>query len=179
MTVAFVEPADDGGVPITDYRVTCTSPNGGIGERPSSNWPITVAGLTAAKIYTCTVAAMNEVGTGPVSTLSAPVVAPRTAPGVPTITAVTVGLRSISVTFTKPANDGGAPITNYLVACASTNDGVTRERAAFHSLIRVVGLTCHNLTRTVTASRCSWPSLPTVESGRAPVSMNGTTDKIG
>ena len=82
MTVAFAKPADDGGAPITDYRVTCTSPNGGIvNAHQSSNSPITVAGLTAAKIYTCTVAAMNEVGTGPVSTLSAPVVALPTAAG--------------------------------------------------------------------------------------------------
>src|SRR5438445_734243 len=66
--VSFTKPSDNGGAPITNYRAVCTSGNGGAkGAHEGPKSPIVVAGLTAGKTYTCTVAARNRVGLGPAS----------------------------------------------------------------------------------------------------------------
>jgi hypothetical protein len=171
VTVAFTKPADDGGAPITNYRATCSSKTGGATQaREAEASPITVANLTAAQTYTCTVAADNRVGLGRASKPSAPVIARPTAPGAPTITSVkAIGQRSIVVTFAAPANDGGAPIQHYLVVCRSTDGGAARDRDASDSPIRVAGLTAtKTYTCTVAASNdvrlgpASAPSKPVV-----------------
>ena len=74
-TVAFTPPVSDGGARISNYRVICTSSNGGSsGAHQGFGSPITVAGIASGKTYTCTVAAINQVGTGPASGPSPPVV---------------------------------------------------------------------------------------------------------
>ncbi|MGO9872467.1 MAG: fibronectin type III domain-containing protein [Acidimicrobiia bacterium] len=76
-TVAFTTPANDGGASILNYRVTCTSSNGGItNSHQAFNSPISVTGLSPDKTYTCTVAAINQVGIGAGSAPSLPFVAP-------------------------------------------------------------------------------------------------------
>ncbi len=155
VTVAFTSPADDGGAPITNYRATCTSTTGGASHaREVHQSPITVTDLTAAETYTCTVAADNRIGLGRASVASTPVIVRPTAPAAPTITSVkAIGQRSVEVSFTKPSNDGGAPIKNYLVVCRSTNGGAARDRDAADSPIRVAGLTSDKTyTCTVAAS---------------------------
>ncbi|MGO9876406.1 MAG: fibronectin type III domain-containing protein [Acidimicrobiia bacterium] len=173
--VAFTKPADDGGAPITNYRATCSSTSGGATRsQEEAASPIIVGGLTAAETYRCIVAADNRVGLGQPSLPSSAVVARPTAPGAPTITSVkALGLRSISVAFTAPDNNGGASITHYLVDCTSRNGGVSRDRDAPQSPIRVAGLTAgKTYTCTVAASNdvrlgpASPPSKPVVP--RAP-----------
>ena len=66
--VAFDAPASNGGAKIVNYRVVCTSSDGGrkaANSGPKS--PIKVSGLTTGKTYTCTVAAKNKAGRGPAS----------------------------------------------------------------------------------------------------------------
>ncbi|MGO9872466.1 MAG: fibronectin type III domain-containing protein [Acidimicrobiia bacterium] len=155
VTVAFTSPADDGGAPITNYRATCISTTGGASHaREAYQSPITVTDLTAAQTYTCTVAADNRIGLGRSSVASTPVIARPTAPAAPSITSVNaIGQRSVEVSFTKPTNDGGAPIKNYLVACRSSDGGAARDRDAAGSPIRVAGLTSDKTyTCTVAAS---------------------------
>jgi hypothetical protein len=70
--VAFDKPASNGGAKITNYRVVCTSSDGGrkaANEGPKS--PIKVSGLRTGKTYTCTVSAKNKAGRGPASAPSA------------------------------------------------------------------------------------------------------------
>jgi hypothetical protein len=68
VTVRFNPPASNGGSQIVNYRVVCTSSNGGArGANEGPNSPIKVSGLTTGKTYTCTVAARNKVGLGPAS----------------------------------------------------------------------------------------------------------------
>ena len=62
-------------------------------------------------------------------------------PGAPTITAVTPGVHSVKVTFTKPADNGGAKITNYRVVCKSSDGGREAENSGPKSPIKVSGLT--------------------------------------
>lgn len=120
------------GSPITLYTVT-SSPDNKTETGASS--PITVTGLTNGKAYTFKVTATNGVGTGPASMPSAPVT-PSSVPDAPTITNVTAGVLSATVTFKTPAFNGGSPITGYTVI--SDPDGVVKTGKA--SPITVSGL---------------------------------------
>ncbi len=104
-----------------------------------------VKDLKNGTTYTCSVTATNSVGTGPASAASNSVtavapVAPVAAatllgaptigtaqgsvaftvgpPGAPTIGTATAGNRRVSVAFTRPRSNGGAPITSYVMACS-------------------------------------------------------------
>ena len=142
VTVTFTKPAHDGGAPVSTYRVVCSSKNGGsVRSTQGKKSPIKVGGLAAAATYRCTVAAGNTIGVGKASAPSAPVVVRPTAPGVPKVKAVRSEWHGLAVAFTKPLNDGGAPITSYRAACKSTNGGVSSSRVSFSSPIHVNGLT--------------------------------------
>jgi len=107
-----------GGARISSYRATCTSHNAGpTGTHQGFSSPVTVTGLASNQHYTCTVAAINKVGTGPASAPSSAVVTLPTVPGAPVITSMTPGWHAVTIAF-KPTTDGGAPISNYSVTCS-------------------------------------------------------------
>jgi hypothetical protein len=143
VTVTFAAPTSDGGARVFDYRVACTSSDGGASRSHTAHAsPIRVNGLTAAKTYACDVEARNRAGFGAPSPQSAPVViaagAPLpTVPGAPTITAATPGVRSVSVAVSAPASDGGAKIRQYRVSCTSSDGGASRTKTQRNSPIRV------------------------------------------
>lgn len=140
--VTFTAPASNGGSKITNYRVKCTSSDGGkAGAHNGDKSPIKVGGLTAGKTYSCTVAAHNKVGYGQDSAASNSVVVKPTVPGPPTNVAATAGKRSGKVTFTKPADNGSAKIDDYRVNCTSSDGGVARHKDGAKSPITVGGLT--------------------------------------
>lgn len=66
--VYFAAPADDGGAPITAYKVTASA--GNISETGAAS-PITVTGLTNGTAYSFVVTATNSAGEGPASAVSA------------------------------------------------------------------------------------------------------------
>lgn len=162
VSIAFTKPASDGGARISNYRGVCHSGNGGAtGIHQGFSSPLTVAGLTAGKTYTCTVAAINKVSIGPTSTPSAPVVSLPTVPAAPTITKLTPGFHNVSVSF-EANSTSGAPITNYRVTCRD-DEGV-RSHQSFSSPITIG---CVNGAETYTCTvaaenRIGWgPSSPT------------------
>src|SRR5262249_61402455 len=104
-TVTFTTPAS-GGSKILNYRLQCTSTNGGAFRAlTGTKSPITVTGLTAGKSYTCTVAAQNKIGYGTASAPSGTFVPFAAKPGAPTITSATPGVGSIKVAFNPPADN--------------------------------------------------------------------------
>jgi hypothetical protein len=119
-TVSFDPPAD-GGSPITGYTVVATAGGQDPVTATGPGSPITVTGLTNGVTYDFTVTATNGVGTGSGSTpFALPI--PPTAPGAPTILSATAtGPNSVDVAFDPPADDGGSPITSYIVT--ATADG--------------------------------------------------------
>ena len=63
-TFTFTAPANNGGSPITSYRVDCNSP---LVSASGATSPITVTGLTNGSNYSCVALAINALGNGPAS----------------------------------------------------------------------------------------------------------------
>ena len=116
VAVTWTAPASNGGSAITGYVVTPYI--GGVAQATqtfnSTATTETATGLTNGTAYTFKVAAINAIGTGAQSAASA-TATPATVPGAPTIGTATAGVGSATVTWTAPANNGGAAITGYTV----------------------------------------------------------------
>jgi Domain of unknown function (DUF4082)/Fibronectin type III domain len=116
--VAWNAPASGG--PVSSYKVTPY-----IGATPQtpkivSGSPLQtstkVTGLTSGTTYRFTVQAQNSSGPGPESSQSNPVTPIAVvAPGVPTGVTAQPASNSARVSWNPPANDGGSPITGYIV----------------------------------------------------------------
>ena len=116
--IAWTVPAEDGGSPITGYRVEAEA-NGGpwttaIADTGTTSTNATMTGLTNGTSYRFRVSAINSAGAGPASQASAPVT-PRTTPGAPTGLNGTPGNAQVTLTWTAPADTGGASITGYRI----------------------------------------------------------------
>lgn len=133
--LSFSPPPDDGGSRIIDYELACT---GGGETRTTSGTtsPIRLSGLRNGTSYACAVSARNAAGKGQSSaTIN---VTPRTVPGSPAISSVTIDINSLFVAFTAPGSDGGAAITSYTATCASGSN--TRSTTGTSSPLVVTGL---------------------------------------
>ncbi len=114
-TLSWTAPALDGGAPIVGYLITPFL--GGTAQEPQSFGSATteeVTGLTDGATYTFTVTAINGDGDGPASAPSAPVI-PAGVPSAPTGVGGTPGNDQVTLSWTAPAWDGGAAVTDYLV----------------------------------------------------------------
>jgi len=74
-----------------------------------------------------------------------------TKPGAPTVTSVKVGVRSATVSFKKPTDNGGSRVLNYRVVCTSSDGGAKRAHGGLKSPIKVTGLNLKTYTCTVAA----------------------------
>jgi len=150
ISVAFDVPFD-GGSPLIGFMADCSSSNGGVENTAvDSGSPIVVSGLTNGKDYTCTVITGNNIG---LSALSDPSnqVTPAAAPDAPTVTGISRGDHSLTVTFSDNGS-GGAPITDHTATCTSSDGGASGS-ASGDSPITIAGLTLHkHYTCTVIAT---------------------------
>ena len=118
-TVVWTAPSTNGGSAVTGYTVRAY--RGGALVRTvtagASATSAVVDGLANGSAHAFTVSAVNAVGEGAGSSLSVPVtpVAPATVPGAPRITGTAVSSGAASVSWWAPVDDGGAPITGYVV----------------------------------------------------------------
>jgi hypothetical protein len=141
-TVSFTAPASNGGATITSYTAV-SSPEGITGTlSQAGSGTITVNGLTSNTPYTFTVYATNSVGNSPSSAPSNQITtsAVATVPGAPTIgVATSTGSTSATVSYTAPANNGGAGITSY-TAISTPGDITGTLSQAGNGIITVTGL---------------------------------------
>jgi fibronectin type 3 domain-containing protein len=129
VSLTWTAPLDDGGALITDYVVYRSEISGGETELATSGGALTYTDTTAINgtTYYYTVGAVNSVGTGSQSnevsaTPEAPPPPPVDPPGAPVLTSASGGDSQVTLAWTAPADDGGAPITSYEVR-RSTSSG--------------------------------------------------------
>jgi hypothetical protein len=124
--LTWTAPARNGGSSITDYVVqystsaTFASAVTTFTDGVNASTGATVTGLTNGTTYYFRVAAVNSVGTGAYSTISAGAV-PSTIPSVPATPTVTALDAGDTINWTAPAT-GGRAITGYVYK-VSTNNG--------------------------------------------------------
>ena len=134
IALTWREPEGDGGSPVTGYSVNY----GGDVSLETQATSIVLDGLQPATRYPISVAALNDMGPGPIVTVVATTAidpAPRpVAPSVPRDVQVTgVTSSSIALDWRVPATDGGAPIVGYSVGIAGSTPFVVTETAALIS----------------------------------------------
>ena len=119
MRVSWAAPVDNGGAPVTKYRVSAYLGTTRVTyvDVKGSVTSATVGGLTNGTAYRFRVVAGNSAGGGPWSALVT--ATPRTTPGAPKITSVTAATKAVAVRWAKPASTGGAALTGYVVQVLS------------------------------------------------------------
>ena len=111
--LSFADPADNGGSAITYYQVSSDDGANWNYAVPYKNDPLTVnvSGLTNGTAYRLRLRALNDVGNGTV--VIAGSATPSTTPDAPTDLTAVSGDASATVSFSPPADNGGAGITDY------------------------------------------------------------------
>ncbi len=121
ITLIWSAPINNGGSPVTAYKIEFKSGSGSyatlVASQSSTNYSHT--GLTTDTTYSYKIYAINSVGT---SVASTEIAATPTAssigalPGAPTgLVATAISPTQVSLSWTAPANTGGYPITGYKI----------------------------------------------------------------
>uniref|UniRef100_A0A3B1IHI7 Titin n=1 Tax=Astyanax mexicanus TaxID=7994 RepID=A0A3B1IHI7_ASTMX len=127
MLVTWKRPASDGGSPVIGYHVECKDQSSILWTKITrglvAETQFKVTGLEEGLFYQYRVYAENIAGIGPCTKACEPVAArdPCDAPSQPIVMNIT--RTSVSLTWTKPENDGGAKVTGYIVERKELPDG--------------------------------------------------------
>ena len=119
LDVSWSPPADDGGVPVQSYVVHWTGPDGVTNFTPVQGTHHTIGGLTNGNTYSVTVTAINGFGSSTHSAAASH--RPGTAPTTPVGISAARGDGIVEVSWTPPLNDGGLPITGYVIDWVSSS----------------------------------------------------------
>ena len=117
LAVVWTAPTDDGGSPITGYKLEwklSTASDWASRSHGASVRTFPITELDNGSPYDVRVTASNSVGSGPASAQMSGT--PSTTPGAPDITGVTPGDGSLMVAWSAPMDDGGALINDYTIA---------------------------------------------------------------
>uniref|UniRef100_A0AAR2KZV0 Titin n=1 Tax=Pygocentrus nattereri TaxID=42514 RepID=A0AAR2KZV0_PYGNA len=127
MLVTWKRPASDGGSPVIGYHLECKEQSSILWTKVTrglvADTQFKVTGLEEGILYQYRVYAENIAGIGPCTKASEPVAArdPCDPPGQPVV--VNITRTSVSLSWTKPENDGGAKVTGYIVERKELPDG--------------------------------------------------------
>ena len=118
--ISWSTPDDDGGADVTGYRIETSDDGSSWNDLLSDTGAIetthTHSGLRGGATHHYRVSAINSAGTGETSITAIGITAPATAPVEPTeLTATANWEKWIDLSWTVPADDGGANITGYRI----------------------------------------------------------------
>jgi titin len=123
-SLTWTAPVADGGAYITDYyleyKTASASTWSAFSHGASTSTSATITGLTNGTNYMFRVSAISSYGTGAPSNIV--YAEPATTPGTPTALTPMGGAQQVALTWSAPASDGGALITNYIVEYKRTVD---------------------------------------------------------
>ena len=144
VSLSWAVPTSDEGSAITGYLVTqsidgATWTTVATIANPTTR-TTTVTGLVNGTTYSFRISAVNAAGGGaPSLVVAATPAAVPSAPGTPVVTTTNA---SLQVSWAAPVNNGGSPVTTYLIYLSS-NNGVTFTQAATSPITNVTlnGLT--------------------------------------
>ena len=138
LTVTWHAPSDTGGVAITGYDIRYIgSDESAVRKQVDTNWTQetfagsltdlehTIDSLTNGTEYDVQVRAVNSHSPGEGTWSKTLKDAPRKKPYAPTLNALSPGVNALTLTWTVPAEDGGATITRYDLRYIETDDDET------------------------------------------------------
>ena len=172
----------------SDYTVEYSSDSGTtwttFADGTSTTASTTVTGLSHSTTYTFRVSAVNVAGTGTASATAS--VATATTAGAPTGLTATQGVAEAALSWTAPASDGGAALTDYTVEYSSDSgstwatftDGTSATTSATvtglsHSTTYTFRVSAVNAAGTGTTSDTA--SVATVSEPDPPTALSATT----
>ncbi len=170
LSVAYTGSASNGGAEITNYDYSIDDGASWVTPAtPSVTSPLVITGLTNGTTYPVKLRARNSAGPGAESTAvsGTPGVA-ASAPGAATISSITAGDTQLSVAFTAPTSNGGAPITNYDYSIDDGATWVTPSTPSTSSPLVITGLTNETSYQVKIRARNS------VGGGTASIAVSGT-----
>lgn len=125
--VTWSEPSN-GGQNIIDYIIQYSSNNGSswqtVADGVSTNTEYVIKNLNNNTAYIIRVAAINSIGQGNFSSNSSsvtPIASPILAPSAPQSVSYVANDKSIDLSWSAPANNGGSGITGYIIQYSSNN----------------------------------------------------------
>lgn len=127
-TIAFTAPASNGGATITGYTATCTAGTASASATGTAS-PIAVSGMTNGSAYSCSVTAMNSVGS---SAASGSVTVTPTAGAAATSTASVLCPHSGS--YTGTFSSAGTLTANWSWTCNGTTRSLTGNGLPNHAV---------------------------------------------
>src|SRR6266852_6389682 len=125
VSLSWTAPASNGGAPVTSYNVLRSTTSGAETALSSGVTGTTYTDSSALNgtTYFYKVAAVNSAGPGPASNEAS--ATPATVPSAPQNLVASAGNGSVSLSWTAPASNGGAPVTSYNVLRSTTSGAET------------------------------------------------------
>ena len=118
LRVSWSPPPGDGGIPVESYAVHWTGPDGVTNFASTQGTQHTIGGLTNGATYSVTVTAINRVGSSSHSPSTRH--RPGTIPTAPVAISATRGDGVVEVSWSPPLNDGGLPVSAYIIDWVSS-----------------------------------------------------------